>query len=532
MHGDRLFRVVGSLPKEWLAPVERPRKTFMESTVGQKRLMAILLTDVVNFSDRAGKNEEATLRQLEQDLGLVREECGRHGGEVFKSTGDGILAGFLSSNQALEAAQKIQSGLIQARGPLSHRIGIHVGDVCRQEKDVLGDGVNLAARLTEIAEPAGICVSETVHHSTRSRHGGFQIHPVRGRVRNAPRDFRAYHFRPISLLEVYRPTLAGFLRSFLILALGASFFLSPTVVGLEALSPGNFQPEPFFLAGLSIAQYPAGFFLGFAWWGSQGSRPGREALRRMAMGFSAYAGLAGWLLSLLATSQNPPLIAWVWHWLFGLQATVAIACWWTIGWSGSRRGAWIGVIFCLFTFSGQAELQPSLESFHQDWGAPVQRGSDRLGQWQDFKKSRERARVWIDRQKVVLQIEYRLPDYDACWTKDRLGQTADLASPEASPRKIGLWERDYAPPFRSATPRFSTEYWARREPAGRDFSAHAVVANELTSLWMLPPFVIFVPFTTDLSRPISLTIRTRNGLSKLVTSSGSSIAEARRKYRP
>lgn len=500
--------------------------------VGRRQLMAILLTDVVNFSDRAGKNEDATLRQLEQDLSLVRKECGQYGGEVFKSTGDGILAGFLSSDQALEAAQRIQAGLIQAGGSLSHRIGIHVGDVYLQEKDVLGDGVNLAARLTEIAEPAGICVSETVHHSTRSRHKDFQIHPVRGRVRNAPRDFRAYHFRPVALVDCYRPTPAGIFRSILILALGASFLVSPTLVGLEALKPGNFQPEPFLLAGLSIAQYPAGFFLGFAWWGTQGSRPGRETLRRMALGFSAYAGLAGWLLSLLATSRNPPLVPEFWPWLFLLQAAAALGCGWMRNRTWSRCGACLTVWLWFFVLPGRAELQPTLESFHQSWGDPVKRGRDRLGVWQDFKKSRERARVWTDNQKTVLQIEYRLPDYNSCWTADRLGQTTDWTPPLNSARKIGLWERDYDPPFRSATPRFSTEYWARREPAQEDFSAHAIVANELTSVWMLPPFVIFIPFTTDLSRPMTLTIRSRNALVLPNRLPGTSMAEARRIFRP
>lgn len=123
--------------------------------VGQRQLMAILLTDVVNYSDQAAKNEEQTLRQLEQDFSLIRRLCRERGGEVLKSTGDGLLVSFLCSEKAIEAAEEAQRALLQPGSHLRHRIGIHAGDVYRQEKDILGDGVNLAARLTEIAESGG-----------------------------------------------------------------------------------------------------------------------------------------------------------------------------------------------------------------------------------------------------------------------------------------------------------------------------------------------------------------------------------------
>jgi len=67
--------------------------------VGQRQLMAILLTDVVNFSDQAAKNEEQTLRQLEEDFSLIRRLCRERGGEVLKSTGDGLLVSFLCSEK-------------------------------------------------------------------------------------------------------------------------------------------------------------------------------------------------------------------------------------------------------------------------------------------------------------------------------------------------------------------------------------------------------------------------------------------------
>jgi len=498
--------------------------------VGQRQLMAILLTDVVNFSDQAAKNEEQTLRQLEEDFSLIRRLCRERGGEVLKSTGDGLLVSFLCSEKAIEAAEEAQRALLQPGSHLRHRIGIHAGDVFRQEKDVLGDGVNLAARLTEIAESGGICVSETVHQSTRSRHSGFDIRPVWGRIRNAPPDFRAHHLRLACHRTFYQPTVTEKVCYLTIFLLGFSFLVSPTLVGFETLSQGTFQTEPFFLAGLSVAQYPAGIFLGFAFGRNHGSRPRREILRRMALWFSVYAGVAGGLLSVLGASQTSPRVTEFWPWLFFLQATAAVIC---LGIIAGRFRAKAPLVALLLGFAASpvmAELGPSLDDFCGTWGAPIKRGKDELGGWQDFKRSREWARVWTDQKKIVLQIQYRLPDYAACWTVSRLGQKAQVSIPHDSPHKVGLWERDYAPPFRSATPRFSTEYWAQRDPVQNDFSAYAVVADEMTSIWMLPPFVILVPFIIDLGRPITLTIRSRDARPLFPRSSEASIAGTRRNF--
>ena len=250
----------------------------------------------------------------------------------------------------------------------------------------------------------------------------------------------------------------------------------------------------------------------------------------MALWFSVYAGVAGGLLSVLGASQTSPRVTEFWPWLFFLQATAAVIC---LGIIAGRFRAKAPLVALLLGFAASpvmAELGPSLDDFRGTWGPPIKHGKDELGGWQDFKRSREWARVWTDQKKIVLQIQYRLPDYAACWTVSRLGQKAQVSIPHDSPHQVGVWERDYAPPFRSATPRFSTEYWAQRALVQNDFSAYAVVADEMTSIWMLPPFVILVPFIIDLGRPITLTIRSRDALPLLPRSSGASIARTRKNF--
>src|SRR5207248_625930 len=120
---------------------------------------AIVFTDVVGFSGLVEKNEKLTLLLVQRDLKLISGVCHKFGGEVLKNTGDGCLATFHSAESAVRSALEIQQTLTEAaqrRPPettLHHRIGIHLGDVFLGEGDVLGNGVNIAARLLGEAEP-------------------------------------------------------------------------------------------------------------------------------------------------------------------------------------------------------------------------------------------------------------------------------------------------------------------------------------------------------------------------------------------
>ncbi|HVU15541.1 MAG TPA: adenylate/guanylate cyclase domain-containing protein [Candidatus Didemnitutus sp.] len=138
-------------------------------TPGQRTLAAILFTDVVGFSARMHADEMTTLKLLQHDFAEMKRLCTEHEGSVLKSTGDGLLLTFTSAVQAVACALAMQRQFAAdgrkagADEPLLHRIGIHLGDVVVQDEDVMGDGVNIAARLQSEAEPGGICISQTVY---------------------------------------------------------------------------------------------------------------------------------------------------------------------------------------------------------------------------------------------------------------------------------------------------------------------------------------------------------------------------------
>ncbi len=142
---------------------------------GQRSLAAIVFTDVVSFSARMQADEETTLRLLKRDFEVMREICVQHHGSVLKSTGDGLLLYFSSAVQAVASALSMQRFFAEqlktrpAAECLTHRLGIHLGDVFVNEQDVMGDGVNIAARLQAEAEPGGICISQTVYDVVRNK---------------------------------------------------------------------------------------------------------------------------------------------------------------------------------------------------------------------------------------------------------------------------------------------------------------------------------------------------------------------------
>ena len=142
---------------------------------GQRTLAAIVFTDAVGYTSRVGENEDATIAAVKQDLQLMRELSGRFEGRVVKSTGDGLMMLFTSAVNAVSCALEIQKAIVDRvkqepdAGHLLHRIGIHLGDVLVTDDDAHGEGVNVAARLEERAEPGGICLSQTVYDVVKNR---------------------------------------------------------------------------------------------------------------------------------------------------------------------------------------------------------------------------------------------------------------------------------------------------------------------------------------------------------------------------
>jgi adenylate cyclase len=142
-----------------------------------RKLAAILAADVVGYSRLAGTDEDRTLarlRSLRSDL--VDPTIAVHNGRVVKRTGDGLIAEFRSVVDALRCALEIQNAMPERNAGLPEdrriefRIGVHLGDVAEEsDGDLMGDGVNIAARLEGVAEPGAICLSEDAYRLVKGR---------------------------------------------------------------------------------------------------------------------------------------------------------------------------------------------------------------------------------------------------------------------------------------------------------------------------------------------------------------------------
>src|SRR4051794_3739122 len=170
----------------------------------QRRLAAIMAVDVVGSSRLVGANEAQALADIDAVLGkILKPSAERHGGRVVKLLGDGALLGFASPVLAVRCAVEVQETVEEhARAQPENervrlRIGVNIGDIrITGEGDVLGDGVNTAARLEGVAEPGGICVSGKVYDELEGKlalpfadHGEQQLKGI-------ARPVRVYFLQP------------------------------------------------------------------------------------------------------------------------------------------------------------------------------------------------------------------------------------------------------------------------------------------------------------------------------------------------
>ncbi len=142
-----------------------------------RKLAAILVADVVGYSRLAGADEDRTLsrlRGLRSDL--IDPAIDAHHGRIVKRTGDGILIEFRSVVDAVRCAIEVQTGLVERNSGvpperrIEFRVGIHLGDVVEEaDGDLMGDGVNIAARLEGICKPGAICLSEDAYRQVKGR---------------------------------------------------------------------------------------------------------------------------------------------------------------------------------------------------------------------------------------------------------------------------------------------------------------------------------------------------------------------------
>jgi adenylate cyclase len=141
----------------------------------QRRLAAIMFTDMVGYSALSQRNEALALELLAEIQSLLRAQFPLFNGREVKNTGDGFLVEFPSALHGTQCAVQIQRALAArnstqpAERQIQVRIGLHVGDVVHRGNDIYGDGVNIAARIEPLAEPGGICISNAVYEQIANK---------------------------------------------------------------------------------------------------------------------------------------------------------------------------------------------------------------------------------------------------------------------------------------------------------------------------------------------------------------------------
>ena len=173
-----------------------------------RRLAAILAADIAGYSRLMGADEVGTVQALREHRSAADPLIAQHGGRVVKTTGDGLLIEFGSVVGAVECALGLQRLAAErnagsaADRRMEWRMGVHLGDVLIEADDILGDGVNIAARLEGIAEPGGICISDDAFRQVRGKIEAEFADLGEQSLKNITRPLRVYRVRPVSASEL------------------------------------------------------------------------------------------------------------------------------------------------------------------------------------------------------------------------------------------------------------------------------------------------------------------------------------------
>ena len=164
----------------------------------RRKIAAILVAHIADYGRLVADDEEETLRRMASCRTTIDDFIAIAGGRIFNTAGDAVLAEFPSAVEAVRCAIDIQESLrtrnlaYPGSREMSYRIGIGIGDVVERDGDLLGDGVNIAARLEGLAEVGGICISRAVHEQVTGKLSARFIDIGARKVKNIPTPVHAY----------------------------------------------------------------------------------------------------------------------------------------------------------------------------------------------------------------------------------------------------------------------------------------------------------------------------------------------------
>ncbi len=200
---DNLLRTDFELDENILSQDEyrmalRGKRHYMDEAIRsassgtrERRLAAILFSDIVGFTALMGADEAGTLEIARADEEIHHLVVSKHGGRVLKKLGDGILADFKSASGAVAAAREIQQA-VATDGRFQVRVGIHLGEVIEENNDVRGDGVNIASRIQEAVEAGQIGLSGVVYDNIRNKEGWSATPLGEHRLKNVAEPMNLY----------------------------------------------------------------------------------------------------------------------------------------------------------------------------------------------------------------------------------------------------------------------------------------------------------------------------------------------------
>lgn len=192
----------------------------------KRKIAAIIAADVVGYSTQIARDEEGTLKRLQACRSVFDEFVERYQGRIFNTAGDSILAEFSSAVEAVRCALEIQESLrtknlaLPKADQMQFRIGINLGDVVERQGDLLGDGVNIAARLEALSAPGGICISRSIHEQVQNKISITFADLGPQNVKNLPTPIHAYVVNSGEMPSVASASLRRKLQLAMLLAVG------------------------------------------------------------------------------------------------------------------------------------------------------------------------------------------------------------------------------------------------------------------------------------------------------------------------